>query len=145
LQAVATGFFASRALFEWTPVDDAMRAAAVEALARVHAESLADIPLEWMSTGELRRTMIARALVNRPRSLILDEPTSGLDVIAAQEFMQRVASLARDGVTLILVTHHFEEIIPEIRQVCLMRAGRFDRVGRIEEVCTPENFARLFE
>lgn len=145
LDAVVTGFFASRELFDWTPVDDAMRAEAAAALARVHAERLADIPLEWMSTGELRRVMIARALVNRPRALILDEPTSGLDVMAAEEFMARLAALARQGVTLILVTHHFEEIIPEIRQVCLMKDGRIRFVGERDEVCTAENFEALFD
>ncbi len=56
LDAVLTGFFASRELFDWTPVDDAMRNAAYKALQRMHAERLSDQSLETMSTGEQRRS-----------------------------------------------------------------------------------------
>ncbi len=46
-----------------------MRQAAAEALERMHITALADSPIEWLSTGELRRVLIARALINRPRAV----------------------------------------------------------------------------
>ena len=74
-----------------------------------------------MSSGEARRVLLARALVTNPRALVLDEPTTGLDVVGRHRFMERVRSIARDGTTLILITHHVEEIIPEIDRVILLQ------------------------
>ena len=67
-----------------------------------------------MSTGEARRVLIARALVHQPAALVLDEPTRGLDLVSRHHFMERVRAIARQGTTILLVTHHVDEIIPEI-------------------------------
>ena len=77
-----------------------------------------------MSSGEARRVMLARALVLSPRVLVLDEPTTGLDLVARHSFMDRVRRIVREGATLVLVTHHIEEIIPEVGRVILLRDGR---------------------
>ena len=90
-----------------------------EALARAGDPSLEGKMLTAMSAGEKRRVLIARALVTNPRALLLDEPTTGLDLVARHAFMESVRRLAREGTTLILVTHHVDEIVPEIgRVVC---------------------------
>jgi len=85
---------------------------------------LAATPLATMSTGEARRVLIARALVHNPRALVLDEPTRGLDLIARHRFMERVRTVAREGTTIVLVTHYIDEIIPEIDRVVLLKRGR---------------------
>lgn len=143
-EAVITGYYASRELYDWTPVTDEMRQAAVVALSRMHIISLADSPIEWLSTGELRRVLIARALINHPRALILDEPTSGLDVVAAHEFLETIEQLAAHGVTLILVTHHLEELLPCIRQVILLKEGQVFATGTPEECCATEMLCKQF-
>jgi iron complex transport system ATP-binding protein len=143
-EAVITGYYASRELYDWTPVTDEMRQAAGTALSRMQIAALADSPIEWLSTGELRRVLIARALINRPRALVLDEPTSGLDVVAAAEFLATIQQLERQGVTLILVTHHLEELLPCIEQVILLKQGRVFRAGTSEECCTEEALSQLF-
>jgi iron complex transport system ATP-binding protein len=143
-EAVITGYYASRELYDWTPVTDEMREAAVLALSRMHIAALADSPIEWLSTGELRRVLIARALINHPRALILDEPTSGLDVVAADEFMESIEQLSSHGVTLILVTHHLEELLPCIQQVILLQAGRVFAAGSPEECCATEILCKQF-
>ena len=76
---------------------------------------LAGRRLHEMSSGEARRVLLARALVTAPRVLVLDEPTTGLDLVARHAFMERVRQIARDGTTLILITHHIEEIVPGSR------------------------------
>ena len=53
-----------------------------------------------------------RALVTSPRALMLDEPTTGLDLVARHDFMERVRQIAREGTTVILITHHIDEIDP---------------------------------
>ena len=121
--AVVSGFFASRGLWrrETTP---AMRQAAEEALARTGAGHLAGRSMATLSTGEARRVLIARALAHRPDALLLDEPCAGLDPAARRDFLQTLRGIAQGGVTLVLVTHHIEEILPEIEHLILLRDGR---------------------
>jgi iron complex transport system ATP-binding protein len=101
-----------------------MRRATLRALARMGVEHLAQTPLNRMSTGEVRRVLIARALVTSPEALVLDEPTTGLDLVARQEFLAAIRRIARGGTTLVLVTHRVEEIVPEIQRVVLLKRGR---------------------
>lgn len=122
--AVISGFFASHVLPPHREISQAMRQQARQALERVGALALADRPYAELSAGQQRRVLIARALVNQPRALLLDEPSSGLDVVARQQLLRALSALARDGVTLLLVTHHIEEVVPEIDRVLLMRGGR---------------------
>jgi iron complex transport system ATP-binding protein len=122
--AVVSGFFASQGLFSHQKVTDAMRRQAADALDRVDAAHLAGAALDAMSTGEARRVLIARALVHGPKALVLDEPTRGLDLVARHHFMERVRGVAQQGTTVILVTHHVDEIIPEIDRVILLGRGR---------------------
>ncbi|HKE86828.1 MAG TPA: AAA family ATPase, partial [Vicinamibacterales bacterium] len=94
--------------------------------------------------GERRRVLIARALVSNPEALVLDEPTTGLDLVARHRFMETVRRLAREGTTIILVTHHVEEIIPETRRVVLLRNGRVAFDGAPEEALTRDHLSDLF-
>ena len=88
--------------------------------------------------------LIARALITRPDALLLDEPTSGLDLVARQRFMESVRRLTREGTTLILVTHHVDEIIPETSRVVLLRAGRIAFDGPPEAALTAARLAEVF-
>jgi iron complex transport system ATP-binding protein len=144
LDVATSGLLGSHGVFSHHEVTDAMRARAGDALARVDASSLAGKPLTEMSAGERRRVLIARALVTRPDALVLDEPTTGLDFVARYRFMESIRRLARDGTTIILVTHHVEEIVPEIKRVILLRAGRVAFAGEPAEVLTPERLTSVF-
>ena len=127
--AVLSGFLASQGILRYGSITDEMRQRAADALARMGASHLARRWLDEMSSGEARRVLLARALVTSPRALVLDEPTTGLDLVARHDFMERVRQIARDGTTLILVTHHIDEIIPEIERVVLLRHGRIMASG----------------
>ena len=142
--AVLSGFLASQGILRYGAVTPAMRARAAEALHRMGAAHLARRWLDAMSSGEARRVLLARALVTEPRALVLDEPTTGLDLIARHAFMERVRQIARDGTTLILITHHIEEIVPEIERVILLRDGRIAASGPKAEVLTAERLTELF-
>ena len=145
LDAVVSGFFATHGVFRHQRVTDAMRRQATEALDRVEAGRLARATLDTMSTGEARRVLIARALVHQPMALVLDEPTRGLDLVSRHQFMERVRAIARDGTTILLVTHHPDEIIPEIARVVLLRHGRVASDGAKADVLTEECLSRAFD
>jgi len=142
--AVVSGDFASQGLFGNHHVTDAMRASASVALELMGVAHLADATLDRVSTGEARRVLIARALVHEPKALVLDEPTRGLDLVARHQFMEQVRDIARRGVTILLVTHHVEEIIPEIDRVILLRQGRVAFDGPKHEVLTAARLGEVF-
>jgi iron complex transport system ATP-binding protein len=144
LDVATSGLLGSHGVFSHHAVTEAMRDRAREALARVEASSLAGKPLNEMSAGERRRVLIARALVTRPDALVLDEPTTGLDFVARHRFMESLRRLAREGTTLILVTHHVEEIVPEISRVILLRAGRVAFNGAPADALTPRRLTDVF-
>lgn len=145
MEAVLSGFFAAQGLAAHHDVTRTMQMHAEKALNAVDATNLADKPLARMSTGEACRILIARALAPRPRALLLDEPTAGLDLIARRHFLESLRPLARSGVTLILVTHHVEEIIPEIERVILMRQGAIFADGPKADVLTSPVLSALFD
>jgi threonine dehydratase len=90
---------------------------------------LKDRPLSTLSSGERRRAWIVRALVGEPAALVLDEPTANLDPSAAQDVLDRLRALAKSGVTLVLVTHHLEEVLPEFSRVLMIKDGQVFRDG----------------
>jgi iron complex transport system ATP-binding protein len=145
LDAVVSGFFATFGVFAHQRVTEAMRRQAMEALARVDAERLARATLDTMSTGEARRVLIARALVHHPAALVLDEPTRGLDLVSRHHFMEGVRAVAREGTTILLVTHHVDEIIPEITRVILLRRGTVATDGAKADVLTAEHLSHAFD
>ena len=144
VEAVLSGFFASLGLYQHQEVTEAMRARAEAALALADAAHLADKRVDAMSTGEARRVLIARALAPDPDALVLDEPTTGLDLAARHHFLETLARLAGLGKALILVTHHVEEIIPQIERVILLKAGRVFMDGHKDEALRSEPVSSLF-
>jgi iron complex transport system ATP-binding protein len=143
-EAVLSGFFATRGFLLYATVTGAMRRSAAGALARAEATGLAKKTLNEMSTGEARRVLIARALVTSPRALVLDEPAAGLDLVARHRFMESIGRLAEEGTTIVLVTHHVEEIIPAIEQVVLLQGGRVAVAGPKPAILTSAHVSAVF-
>jgi iron complex transport system ATP-binding protein len=143
-EAVLSGFFSSVGLWHRHRVTPAMEKKAVGILERLEARGLADRPMTEMSTGEARRMLIGRALVHGADTLVLDEPTNSLDLRAVREFRELLRKLARSGTSVILVTHHLEDLFPEIRRTVLLREGRIFRDGPTADVLTSGNLAELF-
>jgi iron complex transport system ATP-binding protein len=107
-------------------------------------DDLRKTPLNRMSSGQQRRCLLARALVHDPVTLILDEPTSGLDFAASFDYLSRIRRLARDGRNIIIVTHHLNEIPPEIDRVILLQQGSIVADGQKSEVLTGEQLSRVY-
>ncbi len=105
---------------------------------------LSATPLKSMSTGQQRRCLLARALVHRPHTLILDEPTAGLDFAASFDYLDRIRELARAGCNIVVVTHHLNEIPPEVGRVILLDEGRVVADGDKQEVLTEERLSTIY-
>ena len=109
------------------------------------ATHLANRWLDELSSGEARRLLIARALIHNPSTLLLDEPTTSLDMAALYELRTYLRRLAQSGIGLLLVTHHLDDIIPEINRVVLLRKGRVHGDGPKDEVLAPGPLSELFD
>jgi len=141
--AVLAGFFSASTLWPNLIVTEEMRLRAAEALQRVDATHLATQSIGEMSAGEKRRILIARALVHRPRQLLLDEPSNALDLAAQRNLRETMRNLMNQGTGLILVTHHLNDIPPEIERVILMRQGRIVNDGPRAELLTAPVLSEL--
>ena len=141
---VVSGFFAARGLGLDHQVTASMRERAHEALAQMEASQLIGREMASLSTGEARRVLIARALVHRPRALLLDEPCAGLDPASRRRFLESLRQLAHHGTTLLLVTHHVEEILPEIDHVLLLHDGKVLQEGSKNRVLTDDALTAAF-
>lgn len=141
---VVSGFFAARGLGLDHQVTHAMRERALESLAQMEATALIGREMATLSTGEARRVLIARALVHRPRALLLDEPCTGLDPASRRRFLESLRQLAKRGVTLLLVTHHVEEILPEIDHILLLKDGKTLSEGTKAHVLNSEMLTAAF-
>ena len=110
------------------------------------ASALAERLFGTLSEGERKRVQIARAQMPDPELLLLDEPAAGLDLGAREDLVSRLAALAADpeSATLVLVTHHVEEIPPGMTHALFMRDGRIIASGPIEQVMTDVNISAAF-
>lgn len=136
VKIVASGYEASLGVYRRITSTEMQRA--LEVLGLLGAQSLAERPYGILSQGEQQRILIARALVNRPRLLILDEPCVGLDPAASRRFLFDIAALVEtpDAPSIILVTHHVEEIGTWVNRVLLLKNGRVLARGTKEAILT---------
>ncbi|GAB4278092.1 MAG: ABC transporter ATP-binding protein [Coriobacteriia bacterium] len=143
-EVVASGFFGSVGLYRRDLMDAGMERAVEDALRELEIEHLAEREMASLSTGEARRALIARALVHDPMLLVLDEPCAGLDPRAAHHVRQSMSSLARSGRSMMLVTHHVEDIVPEVERVIMLSGGRIVADGAKHELLTSERLSGFF-
>ncbi|MFI9582885.1 ABC transporter ATP-binding protein [Streptomyces sp. NPDC052236] len=99
-----------------------------------------------LSEGERKRTMIARAMMTDPELLLLDEPAAGLDLGGREDLVRRLGRLARDpyAPSMIMVTHHVEEIAPGFTHVLMIRQGKVTAAGPMETELTSRNLSLCF-
>lgn len=143
-ELVLSGYFNSLGLWPHHRVKPGQERHARAILRFLEISHLAHRAVSEMSSGEQRRAMIGRALVHDPASLILDEPTNSLDPGAVREFRALLRKLARAGRSLLLITHHIADVIPEIDRVILMQGGRIIGDGAKDRMLTSARLSRLF-
>lgn len=144
MDVVLSGFFSSTRIFPNHHPAAEHRERAEAALARLRIAHLAERPVAETSSGEAKRTLIARALVHEPKTLLLDEPGNTLDICGQLELRVNLRELANAGLGIVLVTHHVPEIIPEIERVVLLQKGRVVADGSKEKVLASEQLSALF-
>ena len=113
-------------------------------LDRLGIGALQETPLQRMSTGQQRRCLLGRALVHEPTTLILDEPTAGLDFAASFDYLDRIRQLSASGHNIVLVTHHLNEIPPEVQRIVLLNDGAIVADGGKADVLTGKCLSSVY-
>jgi iron complex transport system ATP-binding protein len=145
LSVILSGYYSSLDTWDYQQFSTEDRARAAQVMEMLGVAALHDRTFGAMSTGEQRRFLLGRALINDPDTLLLDEPTSGLDLKACFQYLDLVRTLMQAGKTIILVTHHIHEIPPEISRVVLLKNGAVIADGAKSEILTSGQLRQLFD
>ena len=113
-------------------------------IAQLGIDYLLDRGILLLSTGEMRKIMIARALVTAPQLLILDEPFEGLDVPSRSQLAEIINRLMAQDMQIILVTHRLSEVLPNISHVMGLRKGKVFFQGKRQEHLRADQIERLY-
>ena len=145
LYVVLSGFYSSDGIWQHQEFDKGKLDRAKEVMDLLSITHLKDREFSTMSTGEQRKFLLARSLVNDPAVLVFDEPTSGLDMSTCFQYLEIIRELISMGKKVILVTHHIHEIPPEVTRVILLKEGRVIEDGNKDQVLTNTNLTSLFD
>lgn len=143
-EVVLSGYHSSIGVFKHQDFDKTQHQKALEALEFLEILDIKDKQVNQMSTGQLRRCIIARALIHEPKAYILDEPTVGLDIKAQHSFIKVMKKLSKKA-SIILVTHHIEEIFDEITHTALIYDNGIYKQGKKEEILNSQNLSQIFD
>ncbi|NMW84885.1 ATP-binding cassette domain-containing protein [Peptoniphilus sp. AGMB00490] len=94
-----------------------------------------------LSSGERKKVLIVRSLIQKPEVLILDEPCASLDICERENILDTLRKAKTD---LIYITHDVEETIPKITNVLLLKDGKIFKCGKKSEVLNSENLKNLY-
>ena len=142
--AVLSGFFGSIGTNRSQHIIKGMVEKAIQVLGSLGSEHLADRKVCTLSTGEARRVLIARALVNEPKALVLDEPMNALDLTGKSLVMSSMRKIAATGSAVVLITHDPIDIMPEIDRIVMIKDGTiFDEGGR--ELLNERSLSELYD
>jgi iron complex transport system ATP-binding protein len=141
-EVVATGAYAFLRFYQHIPEE--VRLKALELIEFVGLTKLKDQVLGTLSQGERKKIMLARTLMSEPDILIMDEPCAGLDLYEREKFLANIESLNTQGMLMVYVTHHIEEIMPIFTHAALIEDGRLIKVGTKQEVLHPDSIAQAF-
>jgi iron complex transport system ATP-binding protein len=144
IETVASGKYAM--IDFWGRVSRAEKSQALKLLRQVECEYLVERSWRVLSQGERQRVLIGRALMAKPRVLILDEPCAGLDPAAREHFLQFLQRLGtqKNSPTLVLVTHHVEEIMPAFSHLLVLKNGKVLAAGEKSSVLNSKNLSSAF-
>ena len=135
-EVVCSGFFNSLDVFRDQDVTERMAVAVRDSAMMMGVEDILDRPIENLSLGEMRRVLIARAMVTEPDLLVLDEPMTGLDIVMKSKFRAMFDILMERGVSIVMITHDLTDIPESMERIIMIRDGMLFCDGRKEDLLT---------
>ena len=143
-EVICSGFFGSMDVFRSMNVTEEMVKRVYEKAYMMGIEDLLERSIEGLSLGEMRRALIARALITEPKMLILDEPMTGLDIVMSSKFRRMFDILMEKGVNILMITHDLSDIPEAIDRVILLKNGRIYADGPKDQVLNSETISGAY-
>ncbi len=136
-EIVATGLLAQKGVFKFYSKEDYEKVDDI--LKKLRIGDLKNRKIGSLSGGQIQRTLLARALVSKPRILFLDEPTSALDPKIREDFYNILNEINKEGVTIILVSHDLFSIKEYVNKVLYLNReiifyGSYDEFQNSKEM-----------
>jgi molybdate transport system ATP-binding protein len=131
-------------LFSERPASDIQTETVKRVIDQLEIKHLLGRAIRFLSTGEMRKVLIVRALIRSPQLLILDEPFDGLDLMNQTQLAHCINSLMVDNCQVILVTHRNAEVLPNISHVLGIKDGKVLFQGKRDHMLTPGQIERLY-
>ena len=144
IEIVCGGHYGTLGLPPRVTLTDELRSRGLDALDRLGIADIAERDVMTLSTGQVRRVLVARELMSDPRVLIFDEPCTGLDPEGMYHVRRTMGLLAAEGRSVVLVTHYPEDIIPAIDRVLLIKDATIFADGPKQDLLTSEKMSALF-
>lgn len=144
-------------LKDMTVKENVLTGAFLRATSRKEAESIADqvlnmthlwekkdMPAGSLTIADKKRLEVARVLATRPKMIMLDEAMAGLNKTEVKEAMELCVNLNKDGITLLIVEHVMEAIMPISNRVVVLNAGRKIAEGSPEEIINNDEVIKAY-
>ncbi|MFA6710710.1 MAG: ATP-binding cassette domain-containing protein [Candidatus Methanomethylophilaceae archaeon] len=144
-EVIMSGYFGSLDVFRNHETSEDMRGKVRNAAMKMGIDDLLGRKIGELSLGEMRRTLIARAMITEPRMLVLDEPMTGLDIVMKDRFRKMFDIMMGSGMRLIMITHELEDIPLSVRRVVMIKDGRIFADGPKEKILTSKKVSELYD
>lgn len=145
-EVIATGLFGTIRLPFHQKIGPAQWRRVEAEIELLGLDALKDSVFAQLSTGEQMKTLLARAMVADAGLLLLDEPTAGLDMgarAACVGVLERLLNRPQHP-TVLIVSHHLDELPCRVDQVILLKQGTVFAAGAADQVLTSDRLSRLF-
>ena len=142
---ILSGFFSSMDVYRNHTVTQSMRDAADAVGDIMGLTDKMSRGIGKISLGEMRRTLISRALVPGPEMLVLDEPMTGLDIVMKIKFREMFDTLIANGVRMVMITHELEDIPSGVSRVVMIKDGMIFADGPKDSVLTSDVVSDLYD
>lgn len=142
---IASSYFAAVSIFPGHSLSENQWARIDALIIQFGLENFRKRAFAHLSSGQKKKVLLARALVPDPPVLIFDEVTNSLDMKASQEVLDLISVQAKQGKTILMVTHHLHEILPEFERVVMIKDGKIFRNGQKRVILTRENLSEVFD
>jgi len=143
-EVICSGFFNSLDVFRNHTVTPDMIRSVLNAAKEMGIEDILEHEIGNISLGEMRRALIARALVTDPSLLVLDEPMTGLDIVMKSKFRSMFDLMISSGISIVMVTHDLTDIPVSVKRIVMIRDGEVFADGLKEELLTDEVVSELY-
>jgi len=113
-------------------------------LAQLGIDSVMEKPIRNFSNGEMRKTLIVKALLGEPKLLILDEPFEGLDSMSAKWLSKSISKIIKNGLAVWLISNRTQELVPEISHILCLKSGKILMKGLRSKIYNAKNMEILY-